>query len=138
MAEPISIIAGVLGILRVSIGVLGVLKAATATPEELSRLEIELNHLGEVVGDVERIVLLKGHSTLTMVKNLQIARSKVKQIHDFIQDRLYKTQSGAIKIRRLVLIRSGARLKNFAKDIAAVRSRLLDCLAVSNLWVLVT
>ncbi|KAL9109592.1 MAG: hypothetical protein Q9227_005772 [Pyrenula ochraceoflavens] len=133
MAEPLSITAGVLGILRVSLSILSVLKSATVTPKELARLEAELEHLGDVLEDIDKLSTYKGRLTGGLVKNAEAARLKVQEVHDFIQTRVYREHSRSSRFRWKSLVKEAPKLKGFAEDLASIKIRLLDCLAVSNL-----
>ena len=135
MAEPVSIIAGVVTILRVSLSALAILKSARASPAELARLERELQHLGDVVSEVDEIANGQGHMTDGLTRNVMIARLQVQQINEFIQSRMYRANSKSLKIRRIALFKESFRLRGFARDIESTRSKLADCLAISNLYV---
>ena len=133
MAEPVSITAGVLGIVRVSVSLLKTLKSAAATPQELVRLQAELEHLGDVIQEVEKLDAEQGHMTDSLVKNMNSACVKVQEIQTFIDSRMYRANTEPAKIRRTALLREGQRLRGFTKDIEPIRIRLVDCLAISNL-----
>lgn len=133
MAEPVSIIAGVLGILRVALSLIAVVKSNAATSDELRTLETELDHLGDVLQDVRKITGNHQHSPQILVKNMETAQDKVQQVHDFIHGRMYSGEPARRKIRRLSLIRDARKLKRFAQDVHSTRSRLSDCLTILDL-----
>lgn len=133
MAEPVSIVAGALGILRVALSLIGAIKSHAATCEELGTLEMELDHLGDVLQDVRKLTSNQQHSPHILVKNMVTAQDKVQQVHDFIHGRMYSGGSASRKIRRLSLIKEARKLRRFAQDVHSTRSRLTDCLAILDL-----
>ena len=131
--EPVSITAGAFTILRVSLGAVATLKSVATTPSEFLRLETELKHLEDVVKEVETVSNSERHMTESLTRNVQAAQLKVQQINEFIQTRIYKADSTPTKVRRIALIKETSRLREFAKEVEAIRSRVVDCLAISNL-----
>ncbi|KAL9111315.1 MAG: hypothetical protein Q9227_004192 [Pyrenula ochraceoflavens] len=133
MADPISIATGVFGLVQGSLGILRILKSATKTPEELADLQAELEHLGDVVRDVENMTSGRDCTTDdTLVKNMKNAQVKIEQIKGFMQTHIYQ-RTEQTNVRRTTLIRERPKLKGFAKEVEAARRRLLDCLALANI-----
>jgi hypothetical protein len=79
-------------------------------------------------------LLVTGAQALVDQKYKQSA-VKVQQVHDFIQNHLYHASSAPAKIRRRALVRQRPHLKVLTEDIKTVRSRLVDFMTVSNLYV---
>ncbi|KAL9108556.1 MAG: hypothetical protein Q9227_006642 [Pyrenula ochraceoflavens] len=111
MAEPVSITAGVLTMLRVSLSAVGTLKSATTTPSEFTRLEKELEHFRDIISDVEALANNEERLSNSLAKNMNNARLKVQEINNFFESRIYRADSESRKVRRTALVKETSRLR---------------------------
>ena len=133
MADPLSITVGILAILGACSTSVKAIRSVYAAPKELAHLERELDHLKDVVKDIEGLAAQGGLGTDSLLKNVAYARDKAQEVHYFIQNDLSSEPSASKKVRRRTVARQRARLKGFTGDIKIIRDRVADCLAISNL-----
>ena len=113
--DPLSITAAILAILGACSAAIKALKSAYASPQEYTRLKIELVHLHEVIGDVNRMV--EEHRLIgdTLIKNLTLAENKLQEVNKFIHESL--RHSGRSPMERTTLASHKNEVEIFAKDI---------------------
>ena len=82
-------------------------------------------------------LLMEGSSTTSIVKILDEARTKVGDVHAFIESRLHRASpnsaSTSVKVTRRALIRRKSHLKAFTDDLKGIRARLADYMTILNL-----
>lgn len=132
MADPLSISLGILTILGACSAGTKSLRSAYALPQEYARLEIELDHLHDVIKFVNELVTKNPPLTGTaLTKNLNSARSKLQEVQNFITNSLRHSSPSPVK--RRTLVRNKHRLATFAKDIETAKIHIVDSVLLSNL-----
>ena len=134
--DPLSICVGILAILGACSTSIKFVQSLSDTPRELDLLVTELDHLENIVKDVNGLLNV-GSSSPSIVKLLDEARIKLGHVHTFIESRLHRaplnSKSTPAKVSRKALIRQKSHLKAFTNDLREIRARLADCMAVLNL-----
>lgn len=77
MVGPLSITVGILAIFGAFSKSVKVLRSAYTTPQELARLETELDHLGDVFRDTDGMALDDGRTSNGLIEIINNARVKV-------------------------------------------------------------
>lgn len=131
MTDPLSITVGTLAILSACSAGAKSLRSAYVSPQEYARLEMELDHLHDVIKFVDGLVTEHQLTGNALIKNLTIARSKLQEVHDFIFNSL--RHSSLSPIKRWTLVRHKHRLVSFAKDIETAKGHIVDSILLSNL-----
>ena len=131
MTDPLSITIGIIAILGACSTGVKTLKSAYASPQEYARLEIELDHLHDVIRFVDGLVTEHQLTGNALIKNWTLARSKLQEVNDFIHHSL--RHSGRSSIKRLTLVRHKNRVVLFAKDIESAKAHIVDSILLSNL-----
>ena len=154
--DPFSITVGILTILGACSTGIKALKSACASPQEYTRLEIELCHLQDVIRDVDRLVTKHQLIGDALIKNLTLAENKLQEVNNFIYESLRHSGRSTIKrmtlarhrdrvaifakdieglspIKRMTLVRHKDRVVMFAKDIETVKAHIIDSILLSNL-----
>ena len=129
--DPFSITVGILTILGACSTGIKALKSAYASPQEYTRLEIELDHLHDVIGNVNRLVTEHQLIGDTLIKDLTLAENKLQEVNNFIHESL--RHSGRSPIKRMTLARHKNRVVIFAKDIETVKAHIVDSILLANL-----
>lgn len=131
MTDPLSITVGILAILGACSGGVKSLRSAYVSPEEYTRLEMELDHLHDVIKFVDGLVTEHQLGGNELIKNLTLARSKLQEVHDFIDKSLRHSSPSPIK--RRTLFKHKNRLVFFANDIETAKAHVVDSILLSNL-----
>ena len=131
MTDPLSITVGILAILGACSAGVKSLRSAYVSSQEYTRLEMELDHLHDIIKFVDGLVTEHQLTGNVLIKNLTLARSKLQEVHDFIQNPL--RHSSLSPIKRRTLVRHKNRLVFFAKDIETAKAHILDSILLSNL-----
>lgn len=131
MVDPLSITGGILTILGACSRGVKTLQSAYASPQEFKRLEIELDHLHNVIRSVDGLVTEHQLTGDALIKNLTLAQSKRQEVEYFIHHSL--RSSGRSPIKRLTLVRHKNRVALFAKEIETAKAHMVDSMLVSNL-----
>ena len=131
MTDPLSISVGILAILGVCSAGVKSLRSAYGSSQELTRLEMELDHLHDVIKFVDGLATEHQLAGNALIKNLTLARNKLQEVHDFIDKSLRHSTSSPIK--RRTLFRHKNRLVFFAKDIETAKAHIVDSVLLSNL-----
>lgn len=131
MTDPLSITVGILAILGACSTGVKTLKSAYASSQEYTRLEIELDHLHNVLKRVDGLVTEHPLTGNELIKPLTLARSKLQEVNDFIHHSL--RHSGRSPIKRLTLVRHKNRVVLFAKDIESAKAHIVDSISLSIL-----
>ena len=129
--DPLSITVGIFAILGACSTGMKLLKSAYASPQEYIRLEIQLDHLHDVIGYVQRLVTEHQLIGDALIKNLTLAQSKLKEVNNFLHHSL--RHSGRSPIKRMALARHKDRVVLFARDIETVKAHIVDSILLSNL-----
>ena len=129
--DPLSISLGVLGILGVCSAGMKSLRSAYVLPQEFARLEVELDHLHDIINFVNGLVTKHPLTGNALIKNLNLARSKLQEVQNFIDSSLRHPSLSPIK--RSTLVRNKHRLATFAKDIETAKIHIVDSILLSNL-----
>lgn len=131
MTDPLSISVALLAILGACSAGVKSLRSIYVSSQEYTRLEMELDHLHDVIMFVDG--LLTEHQLIgnVLIKNLSLARSKLEEVHDFIHKSLRHSSPSPIKRRSLV--RHKNRLVVFAKEIETAKAHIIDSILLSNL-----
>ena len=88
MADPLSIAASILAILGASSANVQAYRSLCAAPDELTRLDTELEHLSNVIRDIKELPTDGLHSSRGLTNGKLDAEAKVKEVRDFMQARL--------------------------------------------------
>ena len=132
MADPLSLSLGILTILGACSAGTKLLRSAYALPQEYARLEIELDHLHDIIKFVNELVIKNPPLTGTaLTKNLNFARSKLQEVQNFMTNSLRHSSPSPVK--RRTLMRNKHRLATFAKDIKTAKIHIVDSVLLSNL-----
>ena len=131
MADPLSISLAILTILGACSAGTKSLRSAYVLPQEYGRLEMELDHLHDIIKFVDGLVTKHPLTGNALIKNLEFARSKVQEVQNFINNSLRHPNLSPIK--RSTLVRNKHRLATFAKDIETARIHIVDSILLSNL-----
>ncbi len=131
MTDPLSITVGILAILGACSAGAKSLRSAYASSQEYIRLEMELDHLHDIIKFVDGLVTEHQLTGNALIKNLTLAQSKLQEVHNFIQNSL--RHSSLLPIKRRTLVRHKSRLVFFAKDIETAKAHILDSILLSNL-----
>lgn len=131
MTDPLSITVGILAILGACSAGVKTLRSAYVSSQEYTRLEMELDHLHDVIKFVDGLVTEHQLTGDALIKNLTLARSKLQEVHNFIHKSLRR--SSPLPIKRRTLVRHKNRLVFFAKDIETTKAHIVDSILLSNL-----
>ena len=131
MTDPLSISVGILAILGVCSAGVRSLRSAYGSSQELTRLEVELDHLHDVIKSVDGLVTEHQLTGNALIKNLTLARRKLQEVNDFIDKSLRHSSPSPIK--RRTLFRHKNQLLFFAKDIETAKAHIADSILLSNL-----
>lgn len=131
MTDPLSVTVGILAILGACSAGAKSLRSAYVSPQEYTRLELELDHLHDVIKSVDELVTEHQLTSNALIKNLALARSKLQEVHNFIHRSL--RHSSLSPIKRWTLLRHKSRLVLFAKDVETVKAHIVDSTLLSNL-----
>lgn len=131
MTDPLSITVGILAILGACSAGVKSLRSAYVSSQEYTRLEVELDHLHDVIEFVDGLVSEHQLTGNALIKNLTLAQSKLQEVQSFIHKSLRHSSLSPIKPRPL--IRHKNRLGSFAKDIETAKAHIVDSILLSNL-----
>lgn len=131
MTDPLSITVGILAILGACSTGVKTLKSACASSQEYTRLEIELDHLHDVLKFVDGLVTEHQLTGNALIKTLTLARSKLEEVDNFIHHSL--RHSSLSPIKRMTLVRHKNRVVFFAKDIETAKAHIVDSILLYNL-----
>ena len=131
MTDPLSITLGILTIIGACSAGAKSLRSACKSPQEYTRLEIELDHLHDVVKLVDELVIQHQLTGNALVKNLTLARRKLQEVHNFIHTNL--RHSSLSPIKRRTLVRHKSQIVVFAKDIEIAKAHIVDDIFLYNL-----
>ena len=131
MTDPLSISVGLLAILGACSAGVRSLRSIYVSSQECTRLEMELDHLHDIIMFVDGLVTEHQVTGNVLIKNLSLARSKLEEVHDFIHKSLRHSSPSPIKRRSLV--RHKNRLVVFAKEIETAKAHIIDSILLSNL-----
>ena len=131
MTDPLSITVGILAIFGACSAGVKSLRSVYVSSQEYTRLEMELDHLHDVVEFVDGLVTEHQLTGNTLIKNLMLARRKLEEVRNFIHNSLRHSSPSPIK--RRILVRHKNRLVFFAKEIETVKAHIVDSILLSNL-----
>ena len=131
MTDPLSISVGILAILGVCSAGVNSLRSAYGSSQELTRLQMELDHLHDVIKFVDGLATEHQLAGNALIKNLTLARRKLQEVNNFIDKSLRHSTPSPIK--RRTLFRHKNVLAFFAKDIESAKAHVIDSILLSNL-----
>lgn len=129
--DPFSITVGILTILGACSAGVKSLRSACGSPREYTRLEMELDHLHDVIKVVDGLVTEHQLTGDALIKDLTLARSKLQEVQNFVHHSL--RHSSLSPIKRRTLARHRNRLAFFARDVETAKAHIIDSILLSNL-----
>ena len=131
MTDPFSITVGILAIFGACSTGVKTLKSAFISPQEYTRLKLELDHLHNIIRFVDGLVTEHQLTGNPLIKDLTLARSKLQEVTDLLHNS--PRHSGRSSIKRLTLGRHKDPVVLFAKDIESAKAHIVDSILLSNL-----